>query len=275
MTGKNNEQQLWRSLPFTVGPAAEQLATVEALLAGLAHTRQPALRWYGASSRALVLGAGQKLTEIDLAACHSAAIPLHRRSSGGAAVLFEPDFLMLDIALPNDHWLRLDDVTESYGWLGSVWVATLQQLGLPARTMSVAEARSDTQALDPLAKRVCFGGRSPYEVLVEEAKVIGFAQIRRRNGVVFQVGLYTSWVPEHLVNLLALSQAERTSLSDQLRQRVAGLSDLLPTPPAPITVMGAFATALGASYGIELTPSEWLLSEREAQHQAMARYAPL
>lgn len=265
----------WRSLPFSAEAAAHELAAAETLLNELAERQEPALRWYGAATSALVLGSGQKLHEIDHDACRAAGIALHRRAGGGAAVLFEPGLLMQDIAIPVGHPLRIDDVTESYRWLGEVWVAALRRLGLETRLVGVAEARTDTQDLDPLTRRVCFGGRSPYEVMVGERKLVGFSQVRRRGGSLFQVGIYTSWLPGSIVGLLKLEAEERALLAQRLAARVVGLNDLLPTPPAVPAIAAAFAAALGTTHGVTLREEAWSADERAAIRQAAARYAPL
>lgn len=265
----------WRLLPFSAEPVAVELATALAMLDGLNAHPQPALRWYSTSSTALVLGSGQRLSEIDQVACQAAGVTLHRRSSGGGAVLFTPAALMLDVVLPANHWLRRDDVTESYRWLGAVWVAALARLGLPADLLAIAEARADTQALDPLTRRACFGGRSPYEVLVAGRKLVGLAQVRRRYGILLQAGLYFDWQSEQLAHLLATDTAERASLATSLALRVAGLADLLPHRPPASAVMHAFAAALADQLAVQLVPAALSSPELAARASALARYAPL
>lgn len=265
----------WRFLPYSEDPPEVELARAEALLTGLAQLPRPALRWYGARRPALVIGSGQRLTDVDESALATTGITLHRRASGGAAVLFTPGFLMQDIALPADHPLHQQDVSESYRWLGEVWVAALRELGLAARLVSIPEARADARTLDPLARLACFGGRSPYEVLVEERKVVGFSQIRRRPGALLQVGLYTRWPGRELAALLRLPPAGRERLATLLEERVAGLVDLLPEPPPPERIIAAFAGALADRRGVVLAPAGWREDELAAAAAARARYAPM
>lgn len=264
----------WRCLPFGAESPALHLAATDALLAGLALETRPAVRWYVTNTRALVLGTGQRPHEVDRAACHTAGVTVHRRASGGTAVLLEPGFLMLDVALPTTHRLYSFDVTESYRWLGDVWVTTLSGLGLRARSLPIPEARADRQTLDLLTQRVCFGGRSPYEVLVDDRKLIGFSQIRRRHGAVLQVGIYLDWHPEHIARLLAMQPEERPLLVERLTTRVAGLSDLLPAPPDASTIMDAFAATLRDTQHVTLAETDWNAVEQAARDQAAARYAP-
>lgn len=268
-------QEQWRSLPFLVAPAARQLAAGEALLAGLAEQRGPVLRWYATPAPALVLGTSQPPHAADQSACANMGVTLHRRASGGTAVLLAPGFLMLDIALPKEHRLHLGNVTESYQWLGAVWVAALERVGLPARPIPIAEARADTQALDPPLRHACFGGRSPYEVLVAERKLVGLSQVRRRHGALLQAGLYLSRSPLDVANLLALPAAERVLLTERLAERVATLEELFPTPPDAPTMMSAFADALQELQQVTLVDAHWSAVELAAQLQAEARFAPI
>lgn len=271
----STSRELWRLLPYSEAPAAEELAAAEGMLAGLAVAPRPALRWYGATRPAMVLGSGQRLSEIDGAAVSAAGATLHKRGSGGTAVLFVPGFLMQDIALTLDHPLFRTDVSESYAWLGGVWAEALEALGVPTTLVDVPTARADTQTLDPLVRRACFGGRSPYELLAGGRKLVGFSQIRRRQGALFQVGLYTRWPGRELAALLRLPEHERTATAAALDGRVAGLAELAPTPPDGATIAAAFARALARRHGVELAPEPWREDELAAARAALPRYAPI
>jgi lipoate-protein ligase A len=265
----------WRLLPDSAADPAAELAAGVALLAELAPTDAPAVRWYQAVRPALVIGSGQKLAEIDLGAIAAAGISVHRRASGGTAVLFAPGLLMQDVAVPTGHPLYTTDVTASYRWLGDVWVATLAELGISAAPVAVAVARADTAALDPLVRRACFGGLSPYEVLAGGRKLVGFAQVRRRQGALIQVGVYTRWPGRELADLLALSAEERTALTERLGRRVVGLEELRAPPPSPAAIQAAFADALRRRHGVHLEPAPWKPAESAAREAARARFAPL
>jgi lipoate---protein ligase len=263
-----------RRLPWASEPASAQLASSSALLAGLEQTGVPALRWYRIDPPALLLGSSQRLSEADLAACAVAGVSVHRRGSGGGVVLSH-DLLLLDLALPRTHPLFLDDVTESYSWLGEVWATALRDLGLPARTISIDEARTDTQASDPLLKRVCFGGRSPYEVVVEQSKVVGLAQIRRRGGALLQAGIHLRWQPQHTAALLAVPASERSGLAKRLVERVAGLDDFFTRPPDVAEVMAHIEARLEQLAGMALAGDTWNDRELAARSADAARYVAL
>ncbi|GAB4440815.1 MAG: ligase [Chloroflexi bacterium OHK40] len=276
----SHETEIWRLLPFSELPPAEELAAAEAMLAGLAHAPRPGLRWYGARSLALVLGSGQRPTEADGPALTATGVTLHKRASGGTAVLFAPGFLMQDIALPATHPLRRDDVSESYRWLGELWAEALAELGIPTELVSIPAARADTQTTDPRVRLACFGGRSPYELLAAGRKLVGFSQIRRRHGALFQAGLYAHWPGRELAALLRMPQpareaADREALAEALARRVVGLDELLPTPPAPDAIMAAFDRALARRHGVALTPDAWSAEELAVAAGAASRYGPI
>ncbi len=265
----------WRLLPYSEAAAGEELAASEGLLAGLATEARPAVRWYGARRPALVLGVGQRLHEIDGAAVVAAEATLHKRASGGTAVLFGPGLLMQDVAIPLGHALYQFDVSESYAWLGATWAEALGELGVSTALIDVPTARADTQAADPRVRRACFGGRSPYEVLAGGRKLVGFSQIRRRPGALFQVGLYAHWPGTELAALLRLPADERVATATALAQRVVGLDELLPAPPPPALLMAAFARALARRHGVALAPVPWRPDELAAAQATLPRYAPL
>jgi lipoate-protein ligase A len=106
-------------------------------------------------------------------------------------------------------------------------------------------------------------------------KLVGFSQIRRRHGVLLQVGVYARWPGELLASLLSLAPGEAGVLAEGLATRVAGLGDLLPAPPAPAALMRAFAEALAARHGAALAREGWRDDELAALRAALPRYAPL
>lgn len=255
--------------------AAAQLASGPALLAGLEQTQTPALRWWSFAPPALLLGSAQPVTNIDLAACADAGISVYRRKSGGGAVLGDEKLLLLDLALPRDHALFLDDVTESYHWLGDVWVATLRALGLEAYAVSISEARADTQNLSPLLKPVCFGGLSPFETMVNHRKVVGLAQLRRRAGALFQCGVYLHWNPPRTAALMAVSEPDRTTLAEQLAARVAGMNQLTGREVDPAEVIGTFDLALERLTGLVPFDSDWNSTERTIRSTTTEDYVAI
>ena len=265
----------WRRLPLSKGSAAQLLAGAEALLAGLAATGQPAIRWSVVDRPALILGSSQRLSEVDFAACEAAGVTVHKRISGGTAVFSGPELLWLDVALPRGHRLLPTDITAAYRWFGEVWAAALAEIGINAHAIPPAEARPLNKALDPAVQRACYGGISPYEVLVDERKIVGLAQVRRRPGELLQAGIYTRWEPQRLTELLSGPMEERDHLLRLLRSRAYGLHELVGPSIGLEDLVCAWERALVAGVGAELVHDTWRVEELAAAAMAHERYAPL
>jgi lipoate-protein ligase A len=270
-----SDRELWRRLPTTTGDVADLLAGIDALLAGLELSGRPAIRWSRAKHPALILGSSQRLDEIDWAVAEATQVTVHKRRSGGGAVYADDGLLWLDVALPKDHRLHLPDMTQSYRWFGEVWATALAELGLPARVIDVPAARELNASLHPAVQRACYGGVSPYEVLVGDRKIVGLAQVRRHWGAVLQSGIYLHWQPDCVSNLLLGSPSERSERTHLLRDRAIGLHDVAGSTITIDTVIEAWEHALVTILGVRLVPDIWSEAERAAAAESYARYAPL
>ncbi len=234
--------EAWHRSYEPPGTAADLLAGSERLLAAVGAGGLPALRWYVMPQPALVLGVGQPLDDFDAAACRRAGLPIVRRSSGGTAVLADDGLLNLDIALPAAHRLGHRDVVRAYAWLGTALTRALRRLGWAACVVTPDAARRDTADLRAderpgatALRRTCFGGRSPYEVMVAGRKVVGLCQVRRRAGTLYQVGILLGFDATRLAGLLRGSAAERTAGATRLGCRAGSLHTLLRVQPEPVT----------------------------------------
>jgi lipoate-protein ligase A len=174
-----------------------------------------------------------------------------RRHTGGSAVYAEAGVLGLDVMLPTGHRLVLLDVVETYRWLGEIWRHSLQALGVTGRLVSIEEAR---QALDPLPRDAplrlaCFGTLSPYEVSAEGRKLVGLAQVRRRNGVLLQSAIHQHFDAGRVAVLLGMES------SHALREAAIGLDEL--GDVSIYEVMGAFEDTLQRELAVVLRPGQW------------------
>lgn len=169
---------------------------------------------------ALVLGSAQRPEIADADACAAAGVEVVRRRSGGGAVLVVPgDLLWLDLVLPADDELWDADVGRAFGWVGETWRRALVDLGMPTDVHGGALVRT---AWSPL---VCFAGLGPGELTLPgtATKVIGISQRRTRDAARFQCAALRRWDPSTLLQLLALTPAERAGATAELAGVAAGL----------------------------------------------------
>jgi lipoate-protein ligase A len=156
----------------------------------------------------LVLGSAQPEESVDRAACAADGVRVLRRGSGGGAVLCDPALLEVDVALPAGHPLLVDDVSESYQFLGEAWRDALAELGVDGRLVAVDEARAATDVRRAAARVACYAGLSPYEVVDRDgAKLVGFCQRRRRGAALYQCGLACGRDPGDVARYVRVDRA--------------------------------------------------------------------
>lgn len=229
--------------------AGAELEADERLLDALDPNGPIQVRWYVPASPALVLGFSQRTRQADLldtARCAAAGVAILERRAGGGLVLLDDGMLCLALALPRHDPRWAEDLTASYRWLGDALAAGLRTLGVAdARRVEVGEARQDVAALraddSPTAHLLlsgCFAALSPHEVVVgpaeaaNPAKLVGLAQVRRRQGALFQAGLLLR-DQRRLANYVRATDPTRQAFTAALRQRTVGLDTLLPAQALP------------------------------------------
>ena len=194
------------------------------------HAMNPALVralwWCTVQTPAIILGSTQQEGDIDVAVADELGLEVVRRRSGGGAVFVHPtESVWIDITIPKDDPLFVDDVSASMLWLGDVFVEALQPW-LNAQTFrGTFHAGTD-------GRSVCFASSSPGEVFVGNEKLVGISQRRGREGARLQCVLYRSWQPELWVPSLT---------SEAVRERISTLPvSTLSADPADI-VSAVFA----------------------------------
>jgi lipoate-protein ligase A len=172
---------------------------------------------------AVVLGSRQTEAELDLDACANENVEIVRRRSGGGMVFLSPGKqVWLDVVIPKDDRLWIDDVGQAAWWLGDVWLAAIESL-TAARKIHAHVHRQDL-VRGEYGDRVCFSGAGPGEVMMLDdagnpAKIVGISQRRTRDLARFQCTMYLQWEP-------VLSQQFGRWLSDPNDGRVELQSNL-------------------------------------------------
>jgi len=166
-----------------------------------------ALWWCSVSSPAVILGSTQQEADVDAAIASSLGLDVVRRRSGGGAVFVHPtESVWIDVTIPRDDPLFVDDVSASMLWLGDVFTAAL----LPWVNSETYRGVFDAGAS---GRSVCFASTSPGEVFVGNHKLVGISQRRGREGARFQSVLYRSWQPTAWVpSLTSMDVQEQISL---------------------------------------------------------------
>lgn len=169
---------------LTIAHAAAEQAWNHRQLA--APVRAPRVRVWTYPKPGVVFGCAQAGLHAEAARAARTDCALVQRRAGGGAVLVGPWMLSSSIVLPPDHRLLAGGTVASYRWLGALHAGLMRDFGIPAHALSPAELAR--RASEPTLGWACFGGLSPWEVIADDRKLVGLAQLRRRDGVLLTTG---------------------------------------------------------------------------------------
>lgn len=139
---------------------------------------------------AIVLGSSQDVGDIDAQFCAARRIDVARRRSGGGAVHVDPvDCAWVDIVIPRDDALWVDDVGGAMHFVGRAWRDALASMGMAGLTVN-----EGPHVANDWSKTLCVAGRGTGEVFTATgAKVVGISQRRTREFARFQCVTYVAW----------------------------------------------------------------------------------
>lgn len=265
----------WRLIYDYPTLGSVNMAVDMAVLAAVgAEQSPPTLRLYAWSPPCLSLGYGQKAADVDFARVAALDWNVVRRPTGGRAIL-HTDELTYSVALPPEDALAAGNVVESYRRISRALVAGLVRLGVSPE----ADQRADgIDAPGP----VCFETPSHYEITVGGRKLIGSAQVRRKDGVLQHGSLPLYGDLGRICDALVYpNEVEREAAKTQVRARAATLQEALSPSPSPSrrgeqdfslvwqTVADAIVRGFAETFEIDFTPGE-LPDEERAEAERLA-----
>lgn len=193
---------------------------------------EPAAWIHQVRAPALVLGSAQPDAVVDTAAAARDGVEVTRRRSGGGLVALLPgNDCWIDLLIPRQSGLWVDDVGRAFHWVGTVWADALAAVLPPDLAATVAVYTGPPLGREA-GRVVCFAGLGPGEVTVAGRKVVGLSLRRWREGARFQCAMTWRWSGEFLARYLApeaRATLEAVTTCDVTRLP-AGLPDLHRAP---------------------------------------------
>jgi lipoate-protein ligase A len=185
---------------------------------------QPAVRVWAYGAAAVVLGCSGRSTPAMQERAIAAGVELCTRQTGGGAVLAGPWLLGTSVILPPRHPLIVASVPESFRWFGLGHAAWLRSIGIAARAVPTAQVPRGRAF-----QWACFASLSHWEVEAGSGKIVGLAQCRQRNGVLFSSAILVAAPPwELLCDVLGESRAYAAALA----RRTISCTQILARPAA-------------------------------------------
>lgn len=167
----------WRLLNTGFHDGPTNMAYDEAILESVATGESPpTLRFYGWAPPCLSLGFRQEWADVDPGLCKAQGWDIVRRPTGGRAIL-HVDELTYSVCAPLGEPRVQGSVLESYQRLSLALLAGLRLIGLAPVQAASSHANDDS------AGAACFDVPSNYEITVNGRKLIGSAQVRKKQAV--------------------------------------------------------------------------------------------
>jgi len=239
----------WRLIKDNYHTGFMNMAIDEAIM--IAHREglvPPTIRFYQWSPPAVSLGYFQNLKkEIDVNACKNMGIDIIRRATGGKAVLHDKE-LTYSFIIRESHPLVNDSILETYKKISGGMIRGLSYLGITAELVPLkGKLKSDSLDKEKNSeiphtdiKSICFSVPSQYEVQVKGKKIVGSAQVRKKEIVLQHGSLLIELEKDKLFsvfNFPSVQVRERlkvrfnaTSLEEILKRKInfSELSEILP-----------------------------------------------
>ncbi len=239
----------WRLIKDNFHTGFINMAIDEAIM--IAHREglvPPTIRFYQWSPPAVSLGYFQDLQkEIDVDTCKDMGIDIVRRPTGGKAVLHDKE-LTYSFIIRESHPLVNNSILETYKKISGGMIRGLSYLGIKAELVPLREKlrsvslsngnKSEIRHSD--FKSICFSVPSQYEVQVEGKKIVGSAQVRKKEIVLQHGSLLIELEKDKLFSVFNFPSAQirdrlktrfnATSLEEILKKKInfSELSEILP-----------------------------------------------
>ena len=247
----------WRLLlESKPGCGAWNMAVDEAILEAVGRKESlPTLRLFSWQPACLSLGYAQPIHDVDLERLKEQGWDLVRRPTGGRAVL-HVDELTYSVSGPIDEPRLAGTVLESYNRIAAALVAALKRLGVPVQVHEQAVKGKGT--VNP----VCFETPSTYEITVRGRKLIGSAQVRRKESMLQHGSLPLVGDLARITQVLTYEDEHaRDQSRTQLLQHAITVMDALGREVTWKEAAAAFIDAFTETLHLYLKPGE--LSEQE------------
>jgi len=248
----------WRLLITPPAHGAWNMAVDEAILEHIGRGESiPTLRLYAWDPPCLSLGHAQSFSDVDVKRLKQRGWEVVRRATGGRAIL-HTDELTYSVIAPSNEPRVEGIVLESYNRLAQALLLAVKSLEIPVE-MKAGKANENVTP-----NPICFEVPSTYEITVNEKKLIGSAQARKKEGVLQHGSLPLTGDLTRICQALVFeSEAAREQASQRLLERATTVESALGMEVSWEKAKHAFVHAFEAQLGLSFERGE--LSESESK----------
>jgi lipoate-protein ligase A len=216
----------------------------------------PTLRLYGWTCPSVSLGYFQEVhREIDVIACRRHDIPVVRRPTGGKAVLHDTEVTYAVVAKEKNP-LFSADLMETYRVIARCIADGLARLGMEAH---MADDGRSPHA-DSLSSS-CFATPARHELLVNNRKICGSAQVRSRGAFLQHGTILMAFDPLKTCDVMLSHSGDYVKQVERLKRSVTSVIEHAGPSAAVGAVCGSLRKGFEKTLDIELIPG--ILSPEE------------
>lgn len=258
----------WRLITYGEFEPAFNMAADEAILeAHLAGEVPPTLRLYGWKPAAISIGYSQKISDEEIRSITDHGLDVVRRTTGGRAVLHSGDLTYSFVGSSigesaeskEQHFLSTS-VAAAYKEICQGLIQAFEQFGI---TLALGSSKSDYRA-----NYDCFRATTNADLQYAGKKIIGSAQLRRKNAVL-QHGSILLNQDQNKMSEVYGTAAETTE------DRHANLFEVL-NKTVPISELeAAMRAGFGEAFGVEIDPSPLTQLEQNRIETLIPKYKVL
>lgn len=199
------------------------MAVDESILESVIEENQPTtLRLYDWFPYALSLGHSQHFSDIDQPRLQVKGWDLVRRPTGGRAIL-HADELTYSISSNAENPILKGSVIESYRIISRALLSALENIGLNANS-KLKNQDDSLLSKDP----ICFQFPSDYEITINDKKIVGSAQARKKNGILQHGSIPLYGDITRIISVLNFENEQKMTIAkNSLFQKASTIKDTL------------------------------------------------
>ena len=256
----------WRLLDFQNCNIFENMAIDEAIFhETIKNKKPPTIRFYSSRPVAVSIGYFQDArTEVNIEKCHRAGVDVVRRITGGKAV-FHCNEITYCVAAGDQEKIFPSDISGTYKVISKCIARGLAYLGIRADLAEDGRIGAGEEL-----KSCCFSVPSKNELLVEERKICGSAQVRRRGGFLQHGSLLLAFDPGEIASLLL--PARTPEQVEKLREAVTAINEELASPGDVQKICLQLKRGFTDELGIKLAEETLTPAEEKLKNELMKKY---
>ncbi len=258
----------WRLITYGEFDPAFNMAADEAILeAHLAGEVPPTLRLYGWKPAAISIGYSQKISEAEIRSITDHGLDVVRRTTGGRAVLHFGDLTYsfvgssasADSKSPEQHFLSTS-VAAAYKEICQGLILAFEQFGI---TLELGSSKSDYRA-----NYDCFRATTNADLQYAGKKIIGSAQLRRKNAVLQHGSILLDQVQNKMNEVYG-------GTSEVTEDRHANLFEILNKTVSMSELEAAMQTGFSKAFAVEFDRSPLTQLEHNRIEDLIPKYKVL